>query len=216
MGDVEQVRRALSAYDARRRSGSYLATRLAESYASAARSVMCGAAASNRKLLQMADTAGNRGHRALELVNLELAARTGTRGPRSQEPGAAELVWSVPLATLVEAQDGAAVSTTNEDFQRHEDVQVRWDLDASDDVQTAGHPPAAAGSGRQDTSKLSHREREVAGLISSGLSSAEVAVRLGISVNTVNAHLQRTYGKLGVSSRQDLSEVWKHSGDSSE
>ncbi|MFH5880443.1 response regulator transcription factor [Arthrobacter sp. NA-172] len=56
--------------------------------------------------------------------------------------------------------------------------------------------------------KLSQREREVTALVASGLSSAEVAARLGIAVNTVNAHLQRVYGKLGVSRRQKLSELW--------
>ena len=60
-----------------------------------------------------------------------------------------------------------------------------------------------------DPAKLSQREREVAVLVVSGLGSARVAAQLGIAVNTVNAHLQRIYGKLGVSRRQELAELWK-------
>jgi DNA-binding CsgD family transcriptional regulator len=72
------------------------------------------------------------------------------------------------------------------------------------------HPagPEAGSSVLPGVVKLSQREREVTALVASGLSSAEVAARLGIAVNTVNAHLQRVYGKLGVSRRQKLSELW--------
>jgi len=60
-----------------------------------------------------------------------------------------------------------------------------------------------------DPARLSQREREVAVLVVSGLGSAQVARELGIAVNTVNAHLQRIYGKLGVSRRQELAELWR-------
>lgn len=59
-----------------------------------------------------------------------------------------------------------------------------------------------------DAAKLSQREREVAVLVVTGMGSAGVAAELGIAVNTVNAHLQRIYGKLGVSRRQELAELW--------
>jgi DNA-binding CsgD family transcriptional regulator len=213
MGDVGQVRRALAAYDARRRSGSYLAARLADSYSSAARSVVSGASASNRRLLHMADAAGKRGHRALELLDLGLAARTGARGLRFQDTGAADLAWNISpealaeISDLVPAPQGGAEAGVNEDTPTHEGLPRAGSTPAT------VHQGAAAPKGVTDIDKLSNREREVAGLIASGLSSAEAAVRLGISVNTVNAHLQRTYGKLGVSSRQELSEVWSHSED---
>ncbi|MGG5172016.1 helix-turn-helix transcriptional regulator [Pseudarthrobacter sp. J1738] len=59
-----------------------------------------------------------------------------------------------------------------------------------------------------DVTRLSHREREVATLVVQGLSSAEVALALDIAVNTVNAHLQRAYRKLGVCCRQELALLW--------
>jgi DNA-binding CsgD family transcriptional regulator len=54
------------------------------------------------------------------------------------------------------------------------------------------------------TVTLSPREREVALLTASGLTSREVAERLYLSVRTVENHLQRVYTKLGVTSRDGL------------
>lgn len=48
---------------------------------------------------------------------------------------------------------------------------------------------------------LSAREREVLELVSTGLSSPEVARRLNLSTTTVKTHLQRVYEKLGVGDR---------------
>jgi DNA-binding CsgD family transcriptional regulator/type II secretory pathway predicted ATPase ExeA/tetratricopeptide (TPR) repeat protein len=54
---------------------------------------------------------------------------------------------------------------------------------------------------------LTRREREVASLVASGLTSPEAAERLHVSTRTVDNHLQRVYRKLGVSSRAELAEV---------
>ena len=48
---------------------------------------------------------------------------------------------------------------------------------------------------------LTRAERDVLGALSLGLSNAEIARRLFLSVNTVQTHLQRILRKLGVSSR---------------
>jgi LuxR family maltose regulon positive regulatory protein len=48
---------------------------------------------------------------------------------------------------------------------------------------------------------LSERELRVLRLVAAGLSNRDIAEALYISVNTVKTHLQRIYGKLGVSSR---------------
>lgn len=51
---------------------------------------------------------------------------------------------------------------------------------------------------------LSKREREVASLAGSGLTSQEIADRLFLSIRTVDNHLQKAYAKLGVNRRDQL------------
>jgi DNA-binding NarL/FixJ family response regulator len=48
---------------------------------------------------------------------------------------------------------------------------------------------------------LSERECEVLGLLARGLATKQVARRLGISPKTCDHHIQRLYGKTGVSTR---------------
>ena len=48
---------------------------------------------------------------------------------------------------------------------------------------------------------LSQRELEVLGLIAEGLSNAEIARRLYISLSTVKGHTTNIFGKLGVRNR---------------
>jgi len=54
--------------------------------------------------------------------------------------------------------------------------------------------PSVAGG----LARLTHREREILRLFAEGLSTAEVATRLGISVGTVQSHAKNLLAKLGV------------------
>ena len=54
---------------------------------------------------------------------------------------------------------------------------------------------------------LTAREAEVARLAAGGLADREIAARLVVSVRTVESHLARTYRKLGVASRVELSHA---------
>lgn len=60
-------------------------------------------------------------------------------------------------------------------------------------------PPARAGLGR-----LSKSERAVVGLLSEGLSNAEIGERLFVSRRTVESHVSSAYRKLGVTNRVEL------------
>jgi len=60
---------------------------------------------------------------------------------------------------------------------------------------------------------LTPREREVAMLAASGVASREIALRLELSVRTVNNYLGRACAKLGISSRAQLTAVLTTRGD---
>ncbi|MEV4334638.1 LuxR C-terminal-related transcriptional regulator [Streptomyces sp. NPDC049597] len=51
---------------------------------------------------------------------------------------------------------------------------------------------------------LTKREQEIALLAARGLLSKDIAARLTLSVRTVDNHLQRIYGKMGITTRQEL------------
>jgi len=54
---------------------------------------------------------------------------------------------------------------------------------------------------------LTGREREVAQLAATNLSSRQIGERLGITTRTVDYLLGRVYTKLDISGRQELSEL---------
>jgi DNA-binding NarL/FixJ family response regulator len=54
---------------------------------------------------------------------------------------------------------------------------------------------------------LTRREQEVAALACEGLSNADIAGKLVISIRTVESHLYSAYGKIGVSDRAELAAV---------
>jgi len=61
--------------------------------------------------------------------------------------------------------------------------------------------PPRSGSEFARSIELTEREREVLAAVAQGERSKEIAVRLGISLRTVGAHLTSIYTKLGVDSR---------------
>jgi DNA-binding CsgD family transcriptional regulator len=72
-----------------------------------------------------------------------------------------------------------------------------WALRARDELRRV--------SGRRAThDELTDAERRVAALAASGHRNKEIAARLVVEVSTVEAHLSRVYGKLGVRSRTEL------------
>ncbi len=62
------------------------------------------------------------------------------------------------------------------------------------------HRSWGAGSGP----RLTWRERETVELVAEGLSNKAIAARLGVSVRTVEGHLNHVFTKLGVESRTEL------------
>ena len=82
------------------------------------------------------------------------------------------------------------------------------DLAVAGEMVLAGPPSewvgAIAGAldqGDRPNGPLTFRERQVLSVASEGLTSREIAERLGVRERTVTTHLSRIYGKLGVRSR---------------
>lgn len=57
--------------------------------------------------------------------------------------------------------------------------------------------------------RLTPREREVLSLATGGYTSYQVSRRLGLSIRTVDKHLEHTFRKLGASSRSDAAARWR-------
>ena len=76
---------------------------------------------------------------------------------------------------------------------------IRRLRDAADAATTAPRPPRRAGS-----ALLTEREREVALAVGRGLSNAEIAGELYLSVPTVKAHVSRLFDKLEVTNRVQI------------
>ena len=70
-----------------------------------------------------------------------------------------------------------------------------------------------AGAHRVSTARVTAREAEVLDLVAQGLSNAEVAGRLVLSVRTVERHLLNAYVKLGARGRTDALVRWTASGE---
>jgi non-specific serine/threonine protein kinase len=73
--------------------------------------------------------------------------------------------------------------------------------------QTATSGPPDGSGEDASAASLTSREREIAGLVASGLSNREIAGRLFISKRTVDAHVNHIFAKLGLSSRVQLT-LW--------
>ncbi len=70
------------------------------------------------------------------------------------------------------------------------------------DLAARGTADTPAGTpGLQLVEPLSAREREVVGLLASGLSTTEISGRLFVTAGTVRNHLKNIYGKLDAHSR---------------
>jgi predicted ATPase/DNA-binding CsgD family transcriptional regulator len=81
------------------------------------------------------------------------------------------------------------------------DLVVRLAVEDADELQApdSKHRPDSPPPGL-----LTSREQQIAVLVAEGLSNRDIAQRLAISKRTVDAHLEHIFGKLGISSRVQL------------
>jgi DNA-binding CsgD family transcriptional regulator len=81
-----------------------------------------------------------------------------------------------------------------------------WAARASDELDRLGLRRSAG-------DELTQSERRVVELAASGLTNRQVAEALFLSPKTVEAHLARAYGKLGIASRAELGAVMARTGE---
>jgi len=72
------------------------------------------------------------------------------------------------------------------------------------DARLAGAGVRSPGPAAGTVMALTEREADVVALVSKGLTNAEVAAELYVSVNTVEYHLRNVFAKLGIRSRREL------------
>jgi DNA-binding NarL/FixJ family response regulator len=137
-------------------------------------------------------------------------------------------LWPRSAAALA-ARDGAALDEVATGFAAH--GYALWAAEASAAASAAHRDAGRRGSAFAASSRarrladrcegartpllalldepevLTAREREVAGLAANGLPDKEIAVRLSLSVRTVQSHLHRAYRKLGIGDRAELADL---------
>jgi two-component system nitrate/nitrite response regulator NarL len=74
----------------------------------------------------------------------------------------------------------------------------------SDLVQTLGRLTSGSGTRAQSKFGLTRRELEVVGLVAAGFTNREIAVKHGLSEDTIKHHLTNIFDKTGASNRLEL------------
>lgn len=218
------------------RAGSHNAAfrpqvRIVDAWFAAAQGNVSGAIAA---AIDAAELARRSGQRAIEMLALHDAARFGDRTSLQRLIDVAETVEGrlalayagygaalrdrdpVALSASSEqfAQIGALLSAADAAAQAAELFRARDDRRRATEAavyadriaQTCGGIRTPALSGAVRPLPLSTREREIANLVATGLSTREIAEQLVVSTRTVEGHILHACTKLGVQDRKALAE----------
>ncbi len=79
-------------------------------------------------------------------------------------------------------------------------------------IHAATESPAVHATARDAFASLTNREREVAELMAQGLTNAQIATRLHVSLASVKAHLASVFTKFGVDNRVSAAMVVRDAG----
>jgi DNA-binding CsgD family transcriptional regulator len=89
-------------------------------------------------------------------------------------------------------------------LQLARDLKLATAADDGPGVESAPVTAAPTGSARQQSSRLSDREREVAELLLLGMPYRDIGSQLFISAKTVEHHVARIRRRLGADSRSEM------------
>jgi DNA-binding CsgD family transcriptional regulator len=150
--------------------------------------------------IRLAELAATTGGKLISALAAHAAAMV-RRSAQELESAADNLEALGAWLLAAEASTAAAASYREAGLTRRASASARRTEDLTalcGEVRTPGL------SGGTEADRLTRREREIAGLAASGISSKEIAARLYLSARTVENHLQSAYAKLGVTSRDEL------------
>jgi predicted ATPase/DNA-binding CsgD family transcriptional regulator len=123
-----------------------------------------------------------------------LQAEAGVRLMRHMEP----------LLGQARATISAALGAPAFESERQAGTRMEKDEAIAYALEEKGADRRAAPPARTGTMPLSRREREVAGLVSEGLSNREIASRLFLSERTIETHVSNILDHLAVNSRVEI------------
>ena len=101
----------------------------------------------------------------------------------------------------------AAIAALLQRAGRQDSARRAAALAAKDRAQCAAERIPTVAVHELDSPDLTTREREVAALAARDYPNADIADALVLSVRTVETHLYRAMGKLGVAKRSELSQL---------
>ena len=124
------------------------------------------------------------------------------KGQRMVERLATEVDLAVNLAALDRKPEARGILLRTMDLAHGSGANSLAEQARTALVAAGGKPRRFAASGPD---ALTPSEQRVATLAASGLGNREIAEELFVTLKTVEWHLTRSYGKLGITSRSELS-----------
>jgi non-specific serine/threonine protein kinase len=181
------------------------------------------AAAYQLEGLRLAREVGDRHTQLFLLEGLGMTAARQGQGRRAVRLlGASERAredLAFPVAPSARAPLAALVARVRE-LLGETDFTLAWGEGRALNLDAAGaealRPPAPGTPMPPGLSSLSPREREVAALIGTGQTNAQLAATLGMSARTADTHVGHILRKLGVGSRADVAALLTAAPDPTE
>ena len=117
------------------------------------------------------------------------------------EPALSTLEEPYLVGVRSQLEEGAWTAAWEDGQKMSMETAVEYALSEEEPSTASPAPERSLSSAREHPSRLTPREVEVLGLVATGMTSAQVATELFVSIRTVDTHLTSIYHKLGVTSR---------------